>query len=145
MGSLTAISVAELREAIRQHLLRSGWQTFVEGNRLLATREDILLKWLLGRKSVRLDLECIFDEAVLSLQFRETAIEKSRGLLPPTLSLHSYRQSGTTVEEKRHEIGLGGGGKLHYGQVRPWIETVCTNAGWTFHYTIGLINRPRDA
>ncbi|MEA5098384.1 MAG: hypothetical protein VB032_07605 [Burkholderiaceae bacterium] len=129
--------MSTFQSRINTWLRSAGWDVSCNENRLAAAREDILSQWLLGSRRVRLRLKMNFDAAHQTLHFQETAIEQSRGLPPPTFSVTVTTQHGKNVSENRTDSGLGGGGKMHYGSARQWIEQQCDNEGWSFKLEIG--------
>ncbi len=121
-----------LQNSLMQELTDAGWMVHGGGSGLSAEREEILSKWMLGQRSLKLKLELKFDEANRTLVFREIAMEQCRGLPPPTLSVSTTTQSGTKVSENRKDISLGGGGTMEYGKARQWLEQRCASEGWSF-------------
>lgn len=125
-----------LQNSLMQKLSASGWLVRSDGNSISAEREEILSKWMLGKRSVKLKLELQFDEPNKTLVLREIAVEKSSGLAPPTFSVSTSTQSGTKVSEHRTDVGVGGGGTMDYGKARQWIEQQCGSEGWVFKLKI---------
>lgn len=134
--------VTALQQTITSQLQAQGWHAQVQDNRIVATRQVIAFKWLLGRKTVRLDLECIFDAPNRYVEYRETAKESTLGIAPPSFSVTKYSQSGTQYSEKRTDVGVGGGGSMHYGEARDWVEKACQAAGFRFESKTGFIKKP---
>jgi hypothetical protein len=131
-----------LQQTIINQLQAQGWSTKVQDTRIVATHQVIAFKWLLGRKTVRLDLECIFDAPNRSVEYRETVKESTLGIAPPSFSVTKYSQSGTKYSEKRTDVGVGGGGSMHYGEARDWVEKACLAAGFRFENKTGFIKNP---
>lgn len=129
--------MANFQNTVIEWLKSGGWQVSGTGEQLVAEREDILSKWLLGSRRVRLRLNMKFDLPTQTLHFEEIAIEQSRGMPPPTLSLTVSTQRGMNLTENRSDVGLGGGGKMHYGSARQWLEQECIREGWSFKLEIG--------
>lgn len=124
-----------LQNAVMQKLGAEGWRVRATGAALTAEREEILSKWLLGKRSVKLKLDIIFDETSRTLTFRETAIEQSSGMPPPVFSMSVTTQKGAKVNERRTDTGIGGG-TINYGSARQWVEQQCRNEGWTFRLSV---------
>ncbi len=129
--------MANFQNTVIEWLKSGGWQVSSTGEQLVAEREDILSKWLLGSRRVRLRLNMKFDATNKTLHFQEVAIEQSRGLPPPTLSVTVSTQRGMNLTENRSDVGLGGGGKMHYGSARQWLEQQSAHEGWSFKLEIG--------
>ena len=126
-------------DALTEKLRSAGWEASRSGDVLSATKEVILSRWFLGSRRVRLHLSCRFDEAGRTVFCRESATEVAIGLPPPTLSFSSYKQQGLDVDETRKDTSAGGGGEMHYGEVRRWVQAACANAGWTFTADLELV------
>jgi hypothetical protein len=141
-GPVMSTDTNALRQTIYEHLIAQEWNAQVQDNRIVATRQVIAFKWLLGRKTVRLDLECLFDEAAKLVEYRETAKESTLGIAPPSFSVTKYNQTGSKYSEKRTDVGVGGGGSMHYGEVRDWVEKTCQTAGFRFESKTGFIKKP---
>ena len=125
-----------LYNSITQQLSSAGWTIRSDGSKLTAEREEILSKWMLGKRSVKLELELQFDGQSKTLVFREKAVEKSSGLAPPTFSVSTSTQRGIKVSEHRTDVSVGGGGTMDYGKARDWVEQQCVNDGWAFKLEI---------
>lgn len=65
--------VSGLRACIEASLRRDGWDVVVRDDVLLATRELIRSRWLLGSRRVALGVQCHFDEAGRVLHYHEIA------------------------------------------------------------------------
>ena len=125
-----------LQNTVIQQLSAAGWKVRSDGSSVSAEREDILGKWFLGTRSVKLHTDLQFDEPEKILYFREVAAEKTIGLPPPAFSVSTTTQSGIQVNERRTDVGLGGGGTMEYGRARQLIEQKCVSEGWTFKLKI---------
>ncbi len=125
-----------LQNSLMQKLSSAGWTVRSDGSQISAEREEILSKWMLGKRSVKLQLGLAFDEPNKTLTFLEVMVEKSSGLPPPNLSMTTTSQNSKKVTERRTDISVGGGGTLDYGNARQWIERECGNEGWTFKIKI---------
>lgn len=128
--------MSSLQHSLVQQLSSSGWTVRSDGGSIAAEREEILSKWMLGKRSVRIKLELQFDEPNKKLVFREVAVEKSSGLAPPTFSVSTTTQSGTKFSEHRIDVGVGGGGVMEYGKARQFVEQQCASEGWVFKLEI---------
>lgn len=117
-------------QAVQNALISAGWHVSVKTQRLQATREDIKARWWFGSRKVTLSLDCVLDFSDKVLTYREIAKEVSRGIPPPTLSLSTFKQSGTHVKIARQDYSLAGGGVMHYGSVRKLLEHICQQSGW---------------
>ena len=124
--------MTSFQNSLMQELTGAGWTVRTDRNSLSAERVEILSKWMLGKRSLKLKLELKFDETIRTLFFREIAVEQSSGIPPPTLNVSTTTQSGTTVSENRRDISLGGGGTMAYGKARQWVAQRCASEGWVF-------------
>ncbi|MDD2925852.1 hypothetical protein [Rhodoferax sp.] len=124
--------MTDLKEQVLARLKAEGWDAAISGTTLAATKEVILSKWFLGSRRVKLRIACQFDESAKTLRYRETATEVATGMPPPTISFNTTRQNGLEVTEKRKDVGVGGGGLMHYGEARQWAQNACAEAGWIF-------------
>lgn len=120
-----------LRHLLSARLQAAGWQVSETGDNLRASREVILAKWWLGSRRVSLQLDCRFDVTSRTLFYREIMKEVTAGLPPPVLGISRRSQRGLDVDETRRDSGPFGGGALHYGQLRQWLQALCAEAGWT--------------
>ncbi|WP_126463505.1 hypothetical protein [Sulfuritortus calidifontis] len=119
--------LSELESALKQQ----GWQTSRAGGLLMAEKEVIQSRWLLGSRRVRHRLRLEADSSRRELTLVEQAVECSVGLVPPFSSLSSHVQRGWRFNEARQDAGVGGG-SLDYGGPREWAERACRQAGWSF-------------
>lgn len=129
----------DLAQCLTEKLEASGWTTLLGGDVLAAEKVVILAKWFLGSRRVRHRLQIRLDTQKRQLILTETATETAIGLPPPSFSRTVTKQQGMEVSEDRADSGIGGGGTLHYGEIRAWIEQECARAGWTFTLTVGPI------
>jgi hypothetical protein len=95
--------------------------------------ESIGAKWWLGGRKVNYKMSCRLAEAERTLHFRETVVERSWGIPPPTLTIEKTTVSGWKRSGERTDVSLGGGGKLDYARMREAVERAAVAAGWTFH------------
>jgi hypothetical protein len=71
------------------------------------------------------------------VRYRESAIETSWGLPPPTLKFETTSQFGTRVTQTRTDTSVGGGGRLEFGKFRQQIKQAAHDAGWEFVHEVG--------
>jgi hypothetical protein len=121
--------VAELKRKL-QSLGLSVHQHAQEGFR--GEGEFIRAKWWLGGRKVSYHMSCRLTESDHTIHFRESSVERSWGIPPPTLTVNSTTISGWKRNEKRSDVSVGGGGSLNYGEVRDALEQAATAAGWKF-------------
>lgn len=100
------------------------------------TVKAIVAKWLLGGRQVVHAFRATLDADAREVRFRESAVESSWGLAPPTLTFTTSGQRGMRVTEHRTDTSVGGGGRLHYGQFREEVERAVRQAGWKFVLTV---------
>ena len=77
---------------------------------------------------------CTLDPATHTARFKDSAVERSWGLPPPTLSVRTTTQRGGRVDATRSDKGVGGGGRLDFGRLRELFEQAVSDAGWNFAY-----------
>ena len=104
---------------------------------ITGTLTAIKAKWLLGGRKVTSIFRCTLDPANHAAHFRESAVESSWGLPPPTFTVQTTSQYGSRVKETRVDKSVGGGGKLEFGKFREDFEWAVQGAGWEFEYEIG--------
>ena len=100
------------------------------------TLTAIKAKWILGGRKVTSNFRCTLDPATHEAHFRESAMESSWGLPPPTFTVETTSQFGSRVNTTRKDAGVGGGGRLEFGKFREDFERAVQNAGWKFIYEI---------
>ena len=93
-------------------------------------------KWLLGGRKVTSNFRCTLDPANNEAHFRESAMESSWGLPPPTFTVETTSQFGSRVNTTRTDTGVGGGGTPAFGKFREDFERAVQDAGWKFVYEI---------
>jgi hypothetical protein len=103
---------------------------------LTGTLTAIKAKWLLGGRKVTSSFRCTLDPATHEAHFRESAMESSWGLRPPTFTVETTSQFGSRVNTSRKDAGVGGGGELEFGKFRQDFERTVQDAGWKFVYEI---------
>lgn len=106
-----------LQNTVIQQLSAAGWKVRSDGSSVSAEREDILGKWFLGTRSVKLHTDLQFDEPE-NIRIFGKCRGKTIGLPPPAFSVSTTTQSGIQVNERRTDVGSGGGGTMEYGR-RP--------------------------
>jgi hypothetical protein len=99
---------------------------------ITGTLTAIKAKWLLGGRKVTSKFRCTLDSANHAAHFRESAIESSWGLPPPTFTVQTTSQYGSRVNTTQTDMGIGGGGKLEFGKFREDFERMVQDAGWKF-------------
>jgi hypothetical protein len=109
-----------------------GTITSREAHALIGMLTAIKAKWLLGGRKVTSTIRCTLDPANHEVHFRESAVESSCGLPPPTFTVQTTSQYGSRVKETRIDKSVGGGGKLEFGKFRESVEQAVKNAGWKF-------------
>lgn len=125
-----------LAQILTEKLQAAGWATRLTDDLLVAEKEVILSKWLLGSRRVKHEIRLRLNDAMRELGFQEISKETVIGMPPPVFSFSVTRQKGMEVTEDRVDTGVGGG-SLHYGEPRKSIEQECARAGWTFRLKIG--------
>lgn len=76
------------------------------------------------------------DPASHEAHFRESAVESSWGLPPPSYTVQTTSQYGSRVKATRVDKGVGGGGVLEFGKFRESFERAVQDAGWRFVYEV---------
>jgi hypothetical protein len=103
---------------------------------ITGTLTAIKAKWILGGRKVTSNFTCTLDPANHAAHFRESAVESSWGLPPPTFTVETTSQLGSRVNTTRTDTGVGGGGRLEFGKFRQDFERAVQDAGWKFVYEI---------
>ena len=114
-----------------------GTITSRESRTLIGTLTAIKAKWLLGGRNVTSNFRCTLDPASHEAHFKESAVESSWGLPPPTFTIQTTSQFGSRVNTTRADTSVGGGGKLEFGKFREDFERAVKDAGWEFVYEVG--------
>jgi len=99
---------------------------------ITGTLTAIKAQWILGGRKVTSNFRCTLDLANHAAHFRESAVESSWGLPPPTFTVQTTSQYGSRVNTTRTDTGVGGGGKLEFGKFREDFERAVQGAGWEF-------------
>jgi len=114
----------------------SGTTSAATDGAIMGTLTAIKSKWLLGGRKITSNFRCTLDEVNHAAHFRETAVESSWGLPPPTFTVETTSQFGSRVNTTRTDTGVGGGGRLEFGKFREDFERTVQDAGWKFVYEI---------
>lgn len=137
MATPSALSQAELlSKLLAVATANAGTALKATDGTITGTLTAIKSKWLLGGRKVTSNFGCTLDPANHEAHFRESAIESSWGLPPPTLTIETTSQYGSRVNTTRKDTGVGGGGKLEFGKFREDFERAVQDAGWKFVYEI---------
>lgn len=137
MATVTTLSHSELLK--RLSLIASshgGTSATLDDRSVTGTLTAIKAKWLLGGRKVTSNFTCTLDPATHEARFRESAVESSWGLPPPTFTVQTTSQYGARVKETRVDKGVGGGGILEFGAFRESVEQAVKDAGWEFFYEV---------
>ena len=100
------------------------------------TLTAIKAKWFLGGRKVTSNFTCSLDPASHEAHFRESAVESTWGMPPPTLTVQTTSQYGTRVNATRVDKSVGGGGILEFGKFREEVEQAVKDAGWEFVFEV---------
>ena len=103
---------------------------------ITGTLTAIKAKWLLGGRKVTSNFTCNLDSANHAAHFRESAVESSWGLPPPSFTVQTTSQYGSRVNTTRTDTSVGGGGKLEFGKFREEVELAVKAAGWEFVFEV---------
>lgn len=137
MATVTTFSQAELLK--RVSLIASshgGTSSIPDDHTVTGTLTAIKAKWLLGERKVTNNFTCTLDPATHEAHFRESAVETSWGMPPPTFTVQTTSQYGAQVKATRVDQGVGGGGVLEFGMFRESVERTVKDAGWDFLYEV---------
>lgn len=103
---------------------------------LVGEQVHIAVRWILGSRTVRRVVRCEIDAGHGAVRWHERFVERSWGLMPPTLSVERSTISGARLSGTRRDASVAGGGALDYGAVRDAAERCAREAGWTFEVKI---------
>jgi hypothetical protein len=138
MATGHAVSQAQLVTRLASIASAHGGTSSTPDDRsVVATLTAIKATWFLGGTKVTSNFTCRLDPASHEVHFRESAVETSWGVPPPTLTFHSSTQRGARVNQSRVDKGVGGGGVLEFGRFRESVEQAVKDAGWGFVYEVG--------
>lgn len=101
-----------------------------------ATLTAIMSKWLLGGRKVTDNVTCRLVPEAHEVHLRETAVETSWGLPPPTFTVETTVQTGSRVTTTRADKAVGGGGRMEFGRFRDTVAQATQDAGWAFVYDV---------
>ena len=137
MAIPSALSQAELLTTlVAVATANTGTALSATDGTITGTLTAIKAKWLLGGRKVTSKFRCTLDPATHEAHFRESAVENSWGLPPPTFTVETTSQFGSRVNTTRTDAGVGGGGTLECGKFREDFERAVQDAGWKFVYKI---------
>jgi hypothetical protein len=137
MATTSTLSQADLlSKLLAVATANTGTASTVADGTIKGTLTAIRSKWLLGGRKVTSNFRCTLDPANHEAHFRESAIESSWGLPPPTFTIETTSQCGSRVNTTRKDTGVGGGGRLEFGKFREDFERAVQDAGWKFVYEL---------
>ena len=126
---------AELLDSLKGLAIQQGLTLHTaDGTRLEGSHEAIKAKWFLGANKSVYSFSCALDDATRTVRFRESILDRSWGLPPPSFKVESYSQSGTKVTSTKTQKGIGGGGNLDFGAWREICAQATVDAGWQFNH-----------
>lgn len=138
MAAVNTLAQAELAALLSSIAGAHGGTAATPDERTVTgTLTAIKAKWFLGGRKVTSNFRCTLDPATHEARFRESAVESSWGLPPPTFTVETTSQYGSRVSTTRSDKGPGGGGTLEFGRFRESVERAVQDAGWTFVYEVG--------
>jgi hypothetical protein len=80
-------------------------------------------------------MSCDLDEAAGTATFRESLVERTNGMPPPSFSMEKTSQRGSKVQIERKDVAVGGGGgQVSFGALRGEFERIVSAAGWRFNF-----------
>jgi hypothetical protein len=113
-----------------------GTASTVNDGTITGTLTAIKAKWLLGGRKVMITFRCTLNAASHEAHFRESAIESSWGLPPPTFTVETTFQTGARVTTARTDKAAGRGGRLEFGRFREDVEKLVNESGWKFVFEV---------
>lgn len=114
-----------------------GTASHPDDDTVSGTLTAITSRWFLGGRKVTSNFRCTLDAATHEARFRESAVESSWGLPPPTFTVETTSQYGSRVSTTRTDKSPGGGGTLEFGTFRKNVERAVQEAGWKFVFEVG--------
>lgn len=133
-----ALTQHELSGTLSKAIAALGLDVREDGQQgLSGEMESIGAKWWFGGRKVAYRMSCRLSEADHTVHFRESVVERSWGIPPPTLTVETTTVSGWKRSGERRDISVGGGGSLDYAKLRDAVEAATTAAGWKFHFEGG--------
>ena len=137
MATATTLSEAELLSRLTSIATsQGGTSSMPDDHTVTGTLTAIKAKWFLGGRKVTSNFTCTLDPASHEAHFRESAVESTWGMPPPTFTVETTSQFGSRVNTTRPDTGVGGGGRLEFGKFREDFERAVHDAGWKFIYDI---------
>ena len=137
MATVDAISHAELLSRLSSIAnSHGGTASIPDDHTVIGTLTAIKAKWFLGGRKVTSNFTCTLDPATHQVHFRESAVESTWGMPPPTFTVQTTSQYGSRVNATRVDKGVGGGGRLEFGKVHQEVEQAVKDAGWEFLYDV---------
>jgi hypothetical protein len=137
VATTSTLSQAELlSQLLAVATANTGTALSATDGTITGTLTAIKTKWILGGRKVTSNFRCMLDPATHEAHFRESAVESSWGLPPPTFTVETTSQFGSRVNTSRTDKGVGGGGTLEFGKFREEFERAVQDAGWKFVYDI---------
>lgn len=134
------LSERDLIAELQQHTAAAGLKVQTDAQHgLTGEAEKIGAKWWLGGRKVTYRMSCNLTESDHTVHFRESVVERSWGIPPPTLTVETTSVSGWKRSGERHDVSIGGGGALDYAKVRDVVESASAAAGWKFHLEGGRL------
>ena len=116
MATVDALSQAQLLARLTSIASsHGGTSSMPDDHTVTGTLTAIKAKWLLGERKVTNNFTCTLDPASHEAHFRESAVETSWGMPPPTFTVQTTAQYGSRVNATRADKSVGGGGRLGVG------------------------------
>ena len=138
MAAVNTLAQAELAAQLSSIAgAHGGTASRPDEHTVAGTLTAIKARWFLGGRKVTSNFRCTLDAATHAARFRESAVESSWGLPPPTFTVETTSQYGSRVSTTRTDRGPGGGGTLEFGRLRELVERAVQDAGWTFVHEVG--------
>lgn len=133
MATVNALSQAELLSRLSSIASsHGGTASMPDDHTVTGALTAIKAKWFLGGRKVTSNFTCTLDPATHEARFRESAVESTWGMPPPTFTVQTTSQYGSRVKETRVDKSVGGGGRLEFGKFRESVEQAVKEAGWEF-------------
>ncbi len=137
MATVDALSQAQLLARLTSIASAcGGTASMPDDHTVMGTLTAIKAKWFLGGRKVTSNFSCTLDPASHEAHFRESAVESSWGLPPPTFTVQTTTQYGSRVNQTRVDKGAGGGGRLEFGKFREDVEQAVKAADWEFVFEV---------
>ena len=137
MATVATFSQAELLARLTSIATsQGGTSSMPDDHTVTGTLTAIKSKWFLGGRKVTSNFTCTLDSARHEAHFRESAVESTWGMPPPTFTVQTTSQYGARVNTTRVDKSVGGGGILEFGKFREEVEQAVKDAGWEFLYEV---------